>query len=224
MSTSSNNGQQTPPRVPGRPSAKVLRRRRQVAGGIALLVVAVLIFGGVKLVGFIGGLGSSSSNDAGAATAPTVSSSAGVSSAIASASVQPDATKATKDVCDEAGIKVTASADKESYAAGVDPKLTLRVSNTGTVACSVNVGTSQMEFKITSGTDTIFNSKDCQVDASNLAKTLNPGASETANFTWKRNRSVAGCTKVNTVPGTGTYVYVATLGKWSSEKVVFALK
>lgn len=220
MATSSDNGHHNETRTPSRPSAKVFRRRRQVAVALVLIVVGALIFGGVKIAGFIGGLGTDLTADVGSSPTASASSSLAAKTAVAKA----EAPKVTRAVCDESGIKVTASADQESYSSGTEPKLTLRVSNTGGVACSINVGTSQMQFKITSGNDVVFNSKDCQVDATNLAKTLNPGASETANFTWKRNRSIPGCTKDNTIPGDGTYVYVATLGKWSSEGIVFTLK
>jgi hypothetical protein len=67
--------------------------------------------------------------------------------------------------------------------------LTLKVTNGGTMPCEVNIGTSQMEFVVTSGADRIFSSKDCQAKSEDLVKTIAPGASETANFPWSRNRT-----------------------------------
>lgn len=225
MVTSNNDGQNSRPRIPGRPSAKVLRRRRQVAAVLALVVLAALVIGGIKLAGFVGGLGSKDTNDAGAGQSSSASDGAGASQAPATPAAATAApTAAATPVCDETGIKVTATTDKLSYAAGEDPKLTLRVSNSGTVGCSVDVGTGQMDYKITSSTDQIFSSKDCQINPTTLVKTLKPGESESANFTWKRNRSAQGCAKVSVTPGAGTYVYVATLGKRTSDKVVFTLK
>ncbi|POH59311.1 hypothetical protein [Arthrobacter glacialis] len=195
-------------------SDKVYRRRRQVAGVLVLLIIAGLIAGGI----FISGLLSSGS-------APTSNAEpASTSSAKAKPAVKPGTPPAA--VCDEAGIKVTATVDKPAYGPEEFPVLTLRVTNSGKSPCDINVGTSQMEFQITSGEDVIFNSMHCQLDATDLVKNLAPGASETANFVWKVKRSAPGCAKVAVEPGRsgGTYAFVAKLGKWSSEPVTFTLQ
>ncbi len=181
---------------------------------MALLLVGVLIATGFALFSLLSPSGGSTADPA--APPSTVSTPEAENPAI------KPGTPASA-VCNEAGIKVSGTSDKTVYAPGEDPILTLRVTNTGEAPCDINVGTSQMEFKITSGDDAIFNSKDCAVDPSNLVKNLKPGASETANFTWKRNRSAEGCPSVAAIPGGGgaTYVFVATLGKWSSDKVIF---
>jgi hypothetical protein len=221
VATSGNNGQGGGARQPARKqpvSAKVYRRRRQVVAVLVLLVVGALIAGAFALASFLGAGPNPEAPGQGAANP--------------SATAKPAANPAAKPgtpasaVCDESGIKVSGAVDKTSYAAGEDPKLTLRVTNTGKAPCDINVGTSQMEFKITSGEDAVFNSRDCQADSTNLVKNLLPGTSETANFTWKRNRSAPGCAKVDAQPGGGgaTYVFVATLGKWSSDKVKFELQ
>lgn len=226
MATSGKNGQGGSAGHPApRPkvSARVYRRRRQVVGVLALIVLALLVAGGIALANFLGSLGTSDAGTPPAAPTSTDASSATPTST-APAAQAPLPAAAPSGVCNEAGIKVSAAVDKTQYAAGVDPKLTLRVTNTGKAPCNINVGTSQMEFKVTSGEDIVFNSRDCQADSTNLVKSLQPGASETASFTWKRNRSAAGCAKVTATPGPGTYVFMATLGKWSSGKTVFALQ
>ncbi|GAB3542886.1 hypothetical protein GCM10027403_36240 [Arthrobacter tecti] len=127
-------------------------------------------------------------------------------------------------MCNPASIEVTATTDAQTYAADQLPVLTLTVSNTGEVACPVNVGTSQMEFLITSGEDRIFSSRDCQEGAEDLEVTIEPGSSETARFTWERIRSTPECTPVEAVPGPGQYVFQARLGERTSEEAVFALE
>jgi hypothetical protein len=99
------------------------------------------------------------------------------------------------------------------------------VTNGGTMPCEVNIGTSQMEFLVTSGADRIFSSKDCQAKSEDLVKTIAPGASETANFPWPRNRTVEGCQPVEAKPGAGGayYIYTAKLGSKASPKAVFQL-
>ena len=91
--------------------------------------------------------------------------------------------------------------------------------------CEVNIGTSQMEFLVTSGADRIFSSKDCQAKSEDLVKTIAPGASETANFPWARNRTLEGCSPVEAKPGAGGayYIFTAKLGSRASPKAVFQL-
>lgn len=140
-----------------------------------------------------------------------------------SASATPS-TPATP-TCDQSLVTVSASTDKAAYAADETPLLSLKVTNGGKVACEVNLGTSQMEYTVTSGSDRIFSSVDCQAESSDLVKTIAPGQSETANFPWQRNRSVPGCGAVSAKPGAGGayYMFVARLGTKSSTKAVFQL-
>ncbi len=196
-------------------SVQVYRRRRLVAVVLALLVIGGLVAGGFFVAGLLG-------------VGPGAGTATGQESNGIAAKPKPDAKPGTKPsaVCDEAGIKVTAGVDKPSYAPGERPVLTLRVANTGAAPCDINVGTSQMEFVITSGEDIIFNSKNCALEPDDLVKNLAPGASETANLIWSVNRNVPDCAPVTSKPGRGgaTYALVATLGKWSSERVTFTLQ
>ena len=198
-------------------SSQVFRRRRQVVGILVLLVIAALVTGGIFISGLLGN-STTAGNDAG--TNPAAGGTTAKPKPAAKPGTPPSA------VCDEAGIKVTAAMDKPSYGLDEMPVLTLRVTNTGKAPCDINVGTSQMEYQITSGDDIIFNSKNCQLDPTDLVKNLAPGASESANLKWKVNRNAPDCAPVVSEPGRGgaTYVLVATLGKWSSEKVTFTLQ
>ena len=189
-------------------------RRRLVALILALLVIGGLVAGGFFIVGLFGNGPDSGQGGEAAGNSSTAKPKPG-----GKPGTPPSA------VCDEAGIKVAAATDKEAYGPEESPVLTLRVTNTGKAPCDINVGTSQMEYQITSGDDVIFNSRDCQLDSTDLVKNLKPGASETANFLWKVKRSAPECSKVAAEPGRGgaTYALVATMGKWSSEKVLFTL-
>ena len=199
------------------------RRRRLVVGG-ALLLVIVLVTGGFALAGaFRGGSQQASSTqpsatDSASAAAPTAS-------APASPSATPTPTAAATPTCNQNLVTVTAATDKPAYGPGENPLLTLKVTNGGTVPCEVNIGTSQMEFLVTSGSDRIFSSKDCQASSEDLVKVIAPGASETANFPWGRNRSADGCKAVAAAPGGGGayYIFTAKLGSRASPKAVFQL-
>ncbi len=182
---------------------------------LALLVVGGLVAGGFFLAGLLG-------------AGPAAIGSTGQGGSANQEKAEPGPNLGTKPsaVCDEAGIQVAASVDKPSYGPDENPILTLRVTNSGKAPCDINVGTSQMEYVITSGEDTIFNSKNCQLDPNDLVKNLAPGASESANLVWQVNRNAPDCAPVLSKPGRGgaTYVLVTTLGKWSSEKATFTLQ
>lgn len=197
------------------------KRRRQVVALLALLLIGGLVWAAIAIAGVFRG------NEAPAAAAvdpaSTASSPSAAPTASASASPTPSATP-TKPVCNPASIEVTGSTDAETYAADQSPVLSLTVSNTGDVPCPVNVGTSQMEFLITSGEDRIFSSRDCQEGAEDLEVTIEPGESETARFTWERVRSTPECTEVDAAPGPGQYAFETRLGERTSDDVAFALE
>lgn len=205
-----------------RPSPAVYRRRRLVLGAALLLVIA-LVVGGFGLAGAFNSepeqvsatdpsAGPAASGDPSAAPEPSTP---------ASATPTPSATPS----CNQNLMTVSASTDKAAYGPDENPMLSLKITNGGTVACEVNIGTSQMDFLVTSGSDRIFSSRDCQSKSEDLIKTIAPGASETANFPWSRNRSVEGCQPVEAKPGTGGayYIFTAKVGSRASPKAVFQL-
>jgi hypothetical protein len=97
------------------------------------------------------------------------------------------------------------------------------VTNVGSEPCQLNVGTTQMEFIITSGPERVFSSKDCQVKPQDLMRTIEPGTTEQANFTWERNRTVPGCHPVESPVGAGTYQFQAKLGEITGGPAEFEL-
>ena len=206
------------------------RRRRLVAGGALLLVIALVISGFALAGAFKGGSQQASStqpSSTDSATSQASPSAAATPSASASAtpSATPSPTASATPACNQNLVTVSASTDKPAYGPGENPLLTLKVTNGGTVPCEVNIGTSQMEFLVTSGSDRIFSSKDCQASSEDLVKVIAPGASETANFPWSRNRSADGCKAVAAAPGGGGayYIFTAKLGSRASPKAVFQL-
>lgn len=218
-----------------KPSPAVYRRRRLVAGGALLLVIALVVSGFALAGAFKGGSQQASSTDPSSpnpsSTAPATSQASPSADATPSASASatpsaaPSPTASATPTCNQNLVTVTASTDKPSYGPGENPLLTLKVTNGGTVPCEVNIGTSQMEFLVTSGSDRIFSSKDCQASSEDLVKVIAPGASETANFPWSRNRSTDGCKAVAAAPGGGGayYIFTAKLGSRASPKAVFQL-
>jgi hypothetical protein len=215
-----------PARKPARkPGSPVFRRRRLVVGAALLVVIVVVVGGFIAVASIINGGGGPAPDPAATSAegqTPGPHQSATPSDA---SSATPSATTSEGNGCQQNLIAVSAGTDKPSYGAGEKPLLTLKVTNNNKVPCEVNMGTSQMEFLITSGSDRIFSSQDCQSDNTDLMKTIAPGKSETANFPWQRNRTVQGCDPVEAKPGAGGayYVFTARLANKTSPKAVFQL-
>ena len=205
-----------------KPSAAVYRRRRLFLGGVLLLVIAL-----VSSFAVAGALGNKSEQAASTGTGATASAepAAGASPSPSASDPAATPTPSATPGCNQNLVTVSASTDKAAYGPGENPMLTLKVTNGGTMPCEVNIGTSQMEFLVTSGPDRIFSSRDCQAKSEDLVKVIAPGASETANFPWSRNRSVEGCQPIEAKPGGGGayYIFTAKLGSKASPKAVFQL-
>ncbi len=201
-------------------------RRRRLFLGAALLMVIALVAGGFTLAGAFGGKsGQASSADPTAGAKASAGPSTEASPSPSASEPTPTPTPSATPTCNQNLVTVSASTDKAAYGPGENPMLTLKVTNGGTMPCEVNIGTSQMEYLVTSGPDRIFSSRDCQAKSDDLLKIIAPGASETANFPWSRNRSVEGCQPVEAKPGDGGayYIFTAKLGSKASPKAVFQL-
>lgn len=149
-----------------------------------LLVLA----GFLALVGFIVLVIVKPGSSGGAATAPEVTLPAEIVAAdkVQDKSVEPGALAP----CPAGELVVTPITDRESYAGGELPLLSLRVENMGAAACEAQLGTSTMTFTITSGSDQVWKSTDCQVSPDTRAVILEPGKPlETEPLTWDRTRS-----------------------------------
>jgi hypothetical protein len=205
-------------RQPGRPPLKAVYRRRRLFVGLVLLLILSVALGGFAAV-------SGAMKGASEQASATDRNGSDTGTALPAPSASATPSTPSTPTCDQSLVTVSASTDKAAYAAGETPLLILKVTNGGKVACEVNLGTSQMEYTVTSGSDRIFSSVDCQSESGDLVKSLAPGQSETANFPWQRNRTVPGCGAVSAKPGAGGayYMFVARLGTKSSSKAVFQL-
>lgn len=165
MSTFKNPvGPQTP---------KVYWRRRLIValGAIAVVIVIILIV-----------------------ARPAADSKAGAKPAdsAAHAPITPKPSTAAVDgaACLPANITLEAVADKATYAAGELPQISMKITNTGHTACTINLGSTQQELIVTSGSEQIWDSKDCQTGAVDLAQTLTAGqVIPTTAIPWDRSRS-----------------------------------
>ena len=118
--------------------------------------------------------------------------------------------------CDPSVISLTPITDAASYAADVQPQLSMSITNSGASACTFDVGTDAQVYLITSGSDQIWSSKDCQTAPAANKQILEPGkALSTTPFAWDRTRSsTTTCTgtRPSVVAGGASYHLTVQVG------------
>lgn len=181
------------PGAPGRLPKQVYWRRRAVVllGLIAVIVIVVLII--VRP-----GAGAQGEVPVGAGSSATPTSAAGSTPAPGSLEGDAAAGDAAGDAsatepggpCAADDISVVPVTDATNYAAGANPMISFSITNTGTVACTINAGTAQQVYTITSGPETYWLSTDCQTEPTDTEALLEPGVAVTSTpFSWDRTRS-----------------------------------
>jgi hypothetical protein len=136
-------------------------------------------------------------------------------SATASASAAP---------CADEALSVEAAATEDSYAVGDQPRLELRITNTGPTPCSHDVGQAAVELQVVSGADRIWSSDDCAPGGDADVTVLQPRAVETSTVTWPGTRSLPGCQGDDEPAEAGTYRVVGRVGELLEEGGSFVLR
>jgi hypothetical protein len=178
------------PTAPGRLPARVYRRRRaMVLLGLVAVVIAIVLV--IVRPG-------TSQGDEVAQTTPASAAPTGTPAASAAPgpSAEPEPTAAAPvdgAACVDAQITVEAVTDATVYAADEQPNLSVTITNTGSNACVIDVGTAAQVFTVKSGTEVYWSSTDCQVDPVSAEVTLEPGqeVSSSEPLVWDRTRSSA---------------------------------
>ena len=200
---------------PQPPSVYWRRRLVLLLGLIAVIIVIVLII--VRP----GGTPASTPSDTPSNTTAPVDPSGTPSPSITSAE--------GGTACNPSQVTVVAVTDSNSYASGVKPMISMKITNAGTAPCTFDVGTGAQEYIITSGADRIWSSKDCQQSPTSTPQVLQPGVELTTTpFAWDRTRSsttTCNATRPAAVANsTGpTYKLQVKLGSVESENVAFRL-
>jgi hypothetical protein len=161
---------------------RVYWRRRIIA-----LVGVLVVIGVVLLIVFRPG-----ADSAPAATGDTTAPPSGETT-----TTDPAAVSTGPQPCTADQVVVTA----DTYAPDALPQLSWTLANSGGAACTINVGTSQQVFTITSGDEVIWTSTDCQSDPSDFPLTLEPGAepASSVSIPWSRERSTPDTCSTETV-------------------------
>lgn len=206
----SNRFPQRPPR-PRRKLDPVIYRRRRIFFGSAALVVIALVWWAVASIG--------------AAVNSWIHPVPQPSDTVAAQAGGPCAPGAVSVV---AGIGDESAVNATTFAKGVNPYLWFTVTNNGAVACTFDAGSAVSFFKITSGSETIWDSAKCdRSQDANAVITLQPAQSQSSSpSTWLRvYSSDSGCsTGQKEVPGGGaSYHLTAIVGGVISNDVQFVL-
>ena len=196
--------------------------RRAVLAAAVLLVVVLLL----QLL--LGGDGDGDEDRL--ASRPTAAATPGTTpEPSASASADPSATpdpsaSASAAPCTDEVLQVQAAADAESYAVGEQPRLELRITNSGQVPCSRDVGQAAVELQVVSGEDRIWSSDDCAPGGEADVTVLQPGAVETSTVTWPGTRSLPGCQGDDEPADAGTYRVIGRVGDTREQGESFVLR
>ena len=126
-------------------------------------------------------------------------------------------------ICQPEVLKVEALAAKESYPVGGSPRLSLRVTNTGTAPCTRDLGQAAVELLVFSGGDRIWSSDDCAPGGPKDVTTLKPGEAVTRASTWNGRRSQPGCAGSKAQARPGTYRVTGRVGQLREEGDVFRI-
>lgn len=178
------------------PSKAVYRRRRIVVFGALILVIAAIAVGVWLAIAQPWATAQPS-------PAPSTSPSPTETSPAPEDSASPAPTESENPAaapCRGVDIAVEAVTDAESYQSGELPALSISLTNNGSTACTIDVGSATQEFTVTSGDDTWWRSTDCQENPSSMVVTLEAGQNVTSAepVVWDRTRSdVSTCADEN---------------------------
>lgn len=209
--------------------SKVYWRRRLLFVLVLLAIVAIVVLIVVRPHGSSSPTAVVTTGTPGAAGAAGATSSPKPTTASTSIPTASTTTAKSGALCTSANVTVGAITDATSYAAGQLPKLSLSLTNTGSVPCKINVGTSQQVFTITSGTELYWKSTDCQTKPTNAEVMLQPGKTITSAtpIVWDRTRSdPATCNATRppvTAGGASYHLTTSVAGITSKTTAQFAL-
>lgn len=131
---------------------------------------------------------------------------------------------ALEPLCRDSAVQVTAGTDKTVYDRGERPELALKVMNLSSEPCTLNVGTTQQAFEITTAEgEDVFSTEVCQADPQDQDMVLVPHDEQTALFEWNRRTSEKDCTKRGELVEPGSYRLQVSLGDRRSPTVAFRL-
>ena len=136
------------------------------------------------------------------------------------ATADPSADPSEIAACDPSTVRLTAITDASSYGNSEQPMLSMEIENVGAATCSFDVGTGAQEYVITSGSEQIWSSADCQEDPTESVIALEPSQTlATTPFAWDRTRSstdTCSASRPEVIAGGASYHLTVKLGEAES--------
>lgn len=200
--------------VPQRLPARVYWVRRLVVLGLPLLLVVLLVV-------WLAGRGGEGTPAAATSPSPTPT---GAAAPAADGSAPPQTPDGSVPPCGPAQLALAITPGAESFDGDVEPTFTVSVTNAGDEPCLVDVDERSREVVVTSGSDRVWSSRDCQpAEVEGLTLLLAGGQVDERAVTWPRVRSAEGCPDDLPEPGEGTYSATFTVGGATAPAAVFGL-
>lgn len=141
-----------------------------------------------------------------------------------SASGSPSPSPSASAPCADSDISVTAGTSASSTTVGAGLSLSLNVENTGSTACTRDVGAGANEIRITSGSVLVWSSDFCNPSDASDVVALAPGEGVTTSVTWPGTITAEGCPADQPTAQAGSYRVVARNGSVESEPVSFTVQ
>ncbi|MFS0705990.1 hypothetical protein AB6N23_15875 [Cellulomonas sp. 179-A 9B4 NHS] len=204
--------------VPQRLPARVYWVRRFVVLGLPLIAVVLLV---VWLTGRGG-------DEPTAGTSPSTAAVAPGDAAADDAAEEPaggsDAEGGGPAACAPGQLALAITPGAETFPGDVEPTFTVSITNAGDEPCLVDADERSREVVVTSGSDRVWSSRDCQpAEVEPLTLLLAGGQVDERPFTWPRSRSAEGCPGDLPDPGDGTYSATFSVGGATAPAAVFGL-
>lgn len=125
--------------------------------------------------------------------------------------------------CDDADVKVTPLVDDQAYAVH-DVTITLNLSTLESPACTWDVSAESVVLKVTSGTDPIWTTQDCQGAIPDQSVVVRKDHTTQVEVSWSGQRSDDGCTTAPTWALPGFYHASSAAYGGEPEAVQFELR
>ena len=217
--------------------AQIYWRRRALAGGIAVVVIAIVVavvFTVMSGNSDVDNKNSAKPSDVPASQAPNPQPE--VKSPItplppvppqtptATAAVMPPPVLKDGDDCPDSTLAVKGITSQPQYLIGEQPKFTMVVTNIGLVACQRDVGAAVLAAYVYSlDNQRLWSNLDCAPSNETLVKKFSPGEQVTTEVTWTGMSSAPQCPLPRQPIGPGTYNLVVQLGNLRSAPVPFII-
>jgi hypothetical protein len=216
--------------------SQIYWRRRGLALGVTLVVVAAVVVVVITVLTGHAGADTKSTGKLAASPPPAAGPNPEVKTPITPV-VQPPAQTATPtaavtpppvlkegDDCPDSTLAIKGLTSQPQYNIGDQPKFTMVVTNIGLVACRRDVGAAVLAAYVYSlDNNRLWSNLDCAPSNESLVKTFNPGEQVTTEVTWTGMSSAPSCPLPRQPIGAGTYNLVVQLGNLRSAPVPFII-